>query len=112
MEMKLRLHDYVFDLIRNKTKNVEVRVNDEKRRQLKIGDTLVFIKRGNEEEQIKVTVTDLKYFKDFKEVADNYEMGRLYLKNYSKEDYVKLFDEFYSKEEVEQNGVVAIEFIY
>ena len=32
MEMKVRLHDYVYDLIRNKTKDVEVRVNDEKRR--------------------------------------------------------------------------------
>ena len=112
MEMKLRLHDYVFELIRNKTKDVEVRVNDEKRRQLKIGDTLIFINRGNEEEQVSVTVTDLKYYKDFSEVADNYEMKRLYLEDYSKEDYVKLFDEFYSKEEVEENGVVAIEFKY
>ena len=112
MEMKVRLHDYVYDLIRNKTKDVEVRVNDEKRRQLHVGDTLIFINRGNEEEQTKVTVTDLKYFKNFAEVADNYEMERLYLKDYSKEDYVKLFDEFYSKEEIDNFGVVAIEFKY
>ena len=112
MEMKLRLHDYVYDLIRNKTKDVEVRVNDEKRRQLHIGDTLIFINRGNEEEQTKVTVTNLVYFKNFKEVAENYSMERLYLKDTSKEEYVKLFDEFYSQEDVEKYGVVAIEFKY
>ena len=45
MEMIVHLHPEVFEIVKSGVKDVEARVYDEKRRKLKIGDTLVFLKR-------------------------------------------------------------------
>lgn len=59
MEMKVHLHSDVFEIVRNGIKDIEVRVNDEKRRKLSVGDTLYFLKRPLEEESIRATVVGL-----------------------------------------------------
>ena len=110
MEMKVHLHKEVFDIVREGIKDVEVRLNDEKRRQLKVGDKLIFINRGNEEETISAVVKNLVYFKDFVEVTKSYEMKRIYLEDTSLDEYLELMNKFYSDEDVEKYGVVAIEF--
>lgn len=108
--MEIHLDSDIFDIVKNNSKNVEVRVNDLKRRKLKVGDTLIFLKRPNGDEKIKGTITNLVYFNDFSEVVNNYPMKRIYLDNYDKNDFVKLLGRFYSDEEVKEYGVVAIEF--
>ena len=110
MEMFVHLHPEVFDIVLNKDKDVEIRVNDEKRRKLNVGDTLVFLNRGNEEEQIRATITNLVYFNNFLEVTEAYDMKRIYLEETTKEEYINLMKQFYNDEEVKEYGVVAIEF--
>ncbi len=110
MEMKVHLHKEVFDIVREGIKDVEVRLNDEKRRQLKVGDKLIFISRGNYTDQITAIVKKLVYFKDFVEVTKSYEMKRIYLEDTSLDEYLELMNKFYSMEEQEKYGVVAIEF--
>ena len=110
MEMLVHLHPEVFDIVLNGVKDVEVRVNDEKRRGLHVGDTLVFLKRPEEVEKLYAKVTNLVYFNSFEEVVDAYDMKKIYLDNTSKEEYINLMKRFYSDEEVKEYGVVAIEF--
>jgi ASC-1-like (ASCH) protein len=110
MEMIVHLDSDIFDIIVNKDKDVEIRLNDEKRRKLKIGDKLVFLKRPDDIESISATVTNLVYFDSFIDVTNYYDMKRIYLDNTSKEDYINLMKRFYSDEEVSKYGVVAIEF--
>lgn len=110
MEMFVHLHPEVFEIVLNKIKDVEVRVNDLKRRKLNIGDTLIFLKRPEEKEQIKAKVINLVYFNNFQEVIDYYDMKRIYLSNTTKEEYISLMHQFYSSKEVKEWGVVAIEF--
>jgi len=110
MEMIIHLDSDIFDIVKNKSKNVEIRVNDEKRRKLIVGDTLVFIKRPDDIESIKGKVTKLVYFNSFEEVVDNYEMKRIYLEESTKEEFINLMKRFYSDEIVNEYGVVAIEF--
>lgn len=110
MEMFVHLDSDIFDVVLGGEKNVEIRVNDEKRRRLHVGDTLIFLRRPEEIDKIKATVTNLVYFGSFEDVVNNYEMKRMYLENKSKEDYINLMKRFYSDEEVSQYGVVAIEF--
>ena len=43
MEMFIHLDSDIFDLVKNGKKDVEVRLNDPKRRNLKVGDTLIFL---------------------------------------------------------------------
>lgn len=110
MEMKVHLHPDVFEIVRMGKKDIEVRVNDEKRRKLKVGDTLVFLKRPNDDEEIRAKVIGLEYYDYFDTLVDNYDMERIYLSNYTKEEYLEEMKRFYTKEEQEKYGVVAIIF--
>ena len=104
------LDEDVFVVVKNGIKNVEVRVYDEKRRKMKIGDEIIFLKRPLEEEKIVTRIVDLKVFKDFNELVSKYNIERLYLDTFSKEEFINLLGRFYSKEEQDKFGVVAIEF--
>ena len=110
MEMKVHLHSDVFDIVKNGKKDIEVRINDEKRRQLKVGDTLVFLRRPNDDEEIRAKVVGLEYYDYFHNLVDHYDMGRIYLSGYTKEEYLNEMKRFYTIEEQEKYGVVAILF--
>ena len=108
--MKFHLHPDIFDIVKNGSKNVEVRLNDEKRKKLKIGDNISFLKRPNEDEVIEATITALKYFDSFEELIDNYPIENLFLSTYTKDMFLKELERFYSREDQDKYGVVAIEF--
>ena len=110
MEMKIHLHPDVFEIVKNGTKKVEVRINDEKRRKLHIGDTLIFLKRPEEKESLMATVTGLDYYDNFQELVKHYEIKDLYLETYTKEMFLEELKRFYSEEEQKEYGVVAITF--
>lgn len=108
--MIVHLHSDVFDIVKEGTKDIEVRINDEKRRKLKVGDTLIFLKRPLEDESIVKKVKALEYYKNFEELVEHYDMKRIYLENYTKEMYLKEMERFYTQEEQDEYGVVAIIF--
>ncbi len=110
MEMVIHLDEDVFEVVKNGTKNVESRVNDEKRRTLKVGDTLRFLKRPLEQEYLLCKVVGLDYYDNFSELVKHYEIKNLYLENYTVQEYLQLLGKFYSEEEQEKYGVVAIRF--
>ena len=102
MEMKVHLHSDVFDIVKNGKKDIEVRINDEKRRQLKVGDTLVFLRRPNDDEEIRTKVVGLEYYDYFENLVDHYDMERIYLSGYTKEQYLNEMKRFYTIEEQEE----------
>ena len=108
MEMKVHLHSDVFDIVKAGDKNVEARLYDDKRKQLKVGDTLIFLRRPLEEDKIVAKVTDLVRYKSFSELVEHYEMKRLYLDGYTKEMYLNEMSRFYAEEEQAVDGVLAI----
>lgn len=110
MEMVVHLDADIFDVVLNGTKTVEGRVNDEKRRMLKVGDKLIFLKRPDEIERIEAIVEDLVYYDSFKDMIKDYDIESVYLPGYSKEYYIELLKRFYSDEEQAKYGVVAIKF--
>ena len=110
MEMTIHLDKDIFEIVKNGTKHIEVRVNDEKRRKLNIGDRLIFLERPDEIKKIYGVVVDLKVYKNFDELVKDYDMKDMYLENYTKEEFIKLLERFYTKEEQDQYGVVAIDF--
>lgn len=110
MEMKFHLHPDVFEIVKKGEKDIEVRLNDEKRKKLQVGDTLIFLKRPLEDEKIIKKVKKIEYYDDFEELVNHYEMKRIYLEGYTKEKYLKEMSRFYTKEEQDKYGVVAIIF--
>lgn len=109
--MIVHLDEDIFRLVKAGIKDVEARVNDAKRRKLKVGDKLIFLKRPNEDEKIEKIVKKLDYYNNFSELVEHYQMKRLYLEDCNKEEYLQLMSRFYSAEEQEKDGVVAITFI-
>lgn len=110
MEMIFHLHPDIFLLVKDGKKDVEVRLNDEKRQKLKVGDKLVFLKRPDEVEKVEAVVEELKYFNNFFEVADYYTMERIHRPELTKDEYVNDMQRFYSEEEQNKYGVVCIKY--
>lgn len=110
MEMIIHLDPDIFEVVEKGLKNVEGRVNDEKRRKLKIGDKLIFFKRPDDIEKIEAIVEDLKYYTNFKEMIKDYTMEEIYSIDYPKDYYLELIKRFYTDEEQRKYGVVAIKF--
>ena len=108
--MNIHLDEDVFEVVKSETKTVEVRVNDEKRRKLQVGDKITFLKRPDDIERIDAVIERLSYYDNFKTLVDNYTIEEIYLKGYTKEYFLDLLKRFYSDEEVNKYGVVAITF--
>lgn len=108
--MIIHLDEDIFNVVKNGTKTVEVRLYDEKRKNIKVGDKLTFLKRPLDLETIDVVVTKLEVFDSFNSLVDKCDMKDIYLENASREDYLKLMERFYSKEDEMKYGVLAISY--
>ena len=108
--MEIHLDSDIFDIVDCNKKTVEARLNDEKRRKLKKGDKSVFLRRPDDIDKREAIIEDLEYYNDFEEMVKHYSINELYLPNYTKEDFLKLLERFYTKLDEEKYGVVAIKF--
>lgn len=104
---EMRLNDEPFILIKNGSKTIELRLNDEKRRQIKVGDTITFTNRSNNE-QISVVVINLHKYDSFEELYKNFDKISM---GYKENEIAvpKDMELYYSKEEQDKYGVVGIE---
>ena len=105
-EMKLRPKYY--DYILNGTKRIEIRLNDEKRQKIKIGDTIKFLKEPELKDSFIVKVVDLYKYNSFKEMFKNFDISILADKNMTKEELINDLEKFYTKEKQDTYGVVGI----
>lgn len=103
----MRLHPEPFNKIKNGTKTYELRLNDDKRRALKVGDVVIFTSRATGE-QIKTKVEELLYFNNFYDLFENFP-DKVVL-GYDKTEVASALDmeQYYSPAEQKQFGVVAI----
>ena len=105
---ELRLHSKYFELIKQGTKTIEMRLLDEKRQQYKIGDILIFKKRPEETEILTTKIVNLHKVKTFKDLYDRFDKVKL---GYGENEVANPEDmqEFYPIEEQQKYGVVGIE---
>lgn len=106
MKHKMKLNSDAFKYIKGGTKIVELRLNDEKRRLLKVGDLIEFTNRTTLETMI-VEVKSLHKYPNFEELYKHFDKISL---GYDKDDIAnpKDMEEYYSKEEQEKYGVIGI----
>ena len=105
-EMKLR--EEYFDKIKQGQKIYEIRLNDEKRHLISIGDVILFNKLPDLTEKLQVLVENLTYFQSFKEMASSLSPQEIGFENLSKDEIEKIYHEFYSLEDEKKYGVLAI----
>ena len=70
---KMKLITKYFDCIKNGTKRIELRLNDEKRKDIKIGDIIIFEELKDNPRHLKTKVIDLYYEDNFIDLIDKYE---------------------------------------
>lgn len=112
MEHTMGLFEEHLNDIKSGSKVIEVRLNDEKRRKIKVGDTIRFIQVPEETEQILTTVEALTVFPTFKDMYENIsseEMGAL---GETVEEMVKDTYEIYTPEQKKKYGTLAIRIKY
>lgn len=110
MTHTLNLHPQPFAMIADGRKTIELRLWDEKRSQIQVGDTLVFVHTEDESETLTARVTALYCFPDF---AALYAALPLDKCGYLPEELATAspadMNVYYSAERQAQYGVVGIE---
>lgn len=96
--------------IRTGNKTIELRLNDEKRKQISVGDTIKFINTEDSNDTLRVKVVDLFLFSSFAELYDNLPL----LSCGYNEDNINTaspddMEMYYSREKQNKYGVVGIE---
>ena len=104
---KMKLQNGPFCSIKEGSKDIEMRLYDEKRKQINIGDFIEFTNVLNDE-KISVEVINLHIFKSFKELYSNFDKVRIGYKSGEKAQPEDM-EKYYPEEEMALYGVVGIE---
>ena len=107
MKHEMRLHDGPFKMIQAGTKTIEMRLYDEKRREIQVGDEIEFTSRVTGEKQL-TRVIALHIYSFFADIYRDYDKVSL---GYGKDDEANPSDmeQYYTIEEQEKYGVGGIE---
>lgn len=103
----MKLRNKPFMMIKSGKKKIEMRLYDEKRMLINVGDMIEF-KNIDSEEIIKTLVVNLYRFNSFKELYDNFDKSLLGYENDDEASYMDM-EEYYSRLEQEKYGVLGIE---
>ncbi len=105
---EMKLNDQPFELIRSGKKSVEVRLYDQKRRMLKIGDQIRFTSISHPEKSVLTVVENLQVFVDFERLVEQISPDRLGLGELDRDEVLELLEKIYPKERQEEHEALAI----
>ncbi len=107
MKYNMKLNNVPFNHIKDGTKTIEMRLNDEKRQLLKEKDLIEFTNRTTLE-TILVEIVKLHKYSNFDELYKHFDKVSL---GYDQDDIAnpKDMERYYPKEEQEKYGVIGIE---
>ena len=107
MTHELKLQPKYYDFILNGTKRIEIRLYDEKRQVIKIGDTIKFLKEPKLNETFDVKVVGLLRYNSFDDMFNDFDIKLLADSSMTKEELKDVLEEFYTKEKQEEYGVLG-----
>lgn len=110
MTHEMKLQPKYFDFIKNGTKRIELRLFDDKRNAILLGETIRFIKEPELEENLDVIVTGLLRYNTFKELISDFSIEILADSSINKIELLNDLETFYSEEKQEKFGVIGIRF--
>lgn len=110
MTHHMKLNPQPFDMIASGSKTIELRLNDEKRQQIQIGDRIMFSKTTEPDVQILTEVVCLHRFPDFDQLYCALPLDKC---GYLPEEVAAAspgdMEAYYSTEAQAQYGVLGIE---
>ena len=105
----MKLFESPFNRVSSGKKIIEIRLFDEKRQKLNIGDTIEFSKLPDLEDKIKVEIVALLRYQSFRDLVADFGVEYYgYPKDYPINDFIDACYKIYSKEKEQQYGVLGI----
>ncbi len=101
----MRLQPSPFEKVRKGRKTIEIRINDQKRQALEVGDKIEFSLMTDPTQSIETEILGLNTHPTFKELFAAYPPEQYGGENQGEWE---LMYQYYSREEEEKYGVVAI----
>ena len=106
---EMKLAPEPFEKIKAGKKTIEIRIYDEKRQKVKVGDIILFHKLSDNIETIKVEVVGLSIFKSFHDLFFNFDKLKFgHDQTLSINEEIQMQREYYSEDEEKKYGVVGI----
>lgn len=105
---EMRLADEPFDMIVSGKKTIEVRLNDEKRRGISVGDIIIFYRKSCLSDMCAVTVVGLRDYKNFSELFSTERLADTGCIEMTAEQAAQSMYKYYTPEQEERDGVLAI----
>ena len=102
----MNLQDRYFDYIQYGTKRIELRLNDEKRRIIKLGDQIEFT--NSRSETLLTEVIGLLKYQSFDQLCADLPIELLADLSMTKDELLQVLGEFYSTEQQQEYGVLGI----
>lgn len=106
------LYGEYFHAIKMGEKTVEVRLNDEKRRKINVGDSIEFLKVPQKDEMLKVQVIDVRKYDTFEEMYNDISFKDFDCVGWTMKEMVEGTYEIYSPEQEKEWGALAITIAY
>ena len=105
--MTMELQNAYYNYMLKGTKRIELRLYDEKRKNIKIGD-IITITNAQTNEEFEVKVVGLLQYSSFKEMFNDFDIEILADKSMTKEELMNELEKFYPIEKQKQYNVLGI----
>ena len=102
----MNLQPRYFDFIKDGTKRIELRLFDEKRQQIQLGDIIEFTK--SEDDKFKAEVIGLLRYNSFNDLFEDFDISVLADESMTKQELLGVLSEFYTPEKQAEFGVLGI----
>lgn len=104
----MKLNKIPYEKIKSKSKIWEIRLNDDKRKSINIGDSILFKKLPDCLEGFVAKVVDKKYFNTFEDISKVLDLKDVgFDENANAQTCVDTYREYYSQDDEQKYGVVA-----
>lgn len=103
---EMNLQPKYFDFIKGGTKRIKLRLYDEKRQSIQLGDIIEFAK--SDDEKFKAEVIGLLRYDSFANLFEDFDISILADASMTKQELLEVLGEFYSEEKQAEFGVIGI----
>lgn len=104
----MNLYSKYFDKIKAGKKKIELRLYDEKRKAVRLGDTILIHRLPKKEEAVSVKVIGISLFKSFNEVYSAFPPSFFdHPTDITVKEQIEKERQYYTEEREQKNGVVA-----
>ena len=104
----MKLQSKYFDFMFRGTKRIEIRLNDEKRQLIKIGDIIEFERFSELNDSFKTRVVELIRYNNFDELVKDFDISILADKSMTKSELINELIQFDSEEKQQKYEILAI----